>query len=336
MDRKLILHAGLHKTGTTSIQKTCATNRKILQGENFVYPMINWDQSKGRSSAENHSRLISNLFEEGHKVAMFREEMAKIFGKDLIKKLLLVAELTSRLSKVELNDLKSYFEKLGYQIAVHCYIRKPVEWVNSLVAQKIAGQYGPLLPLDAAVNQLVHGKSLIRMRVNNLADVFEEFNVHSYKEAATHDSGVVGHFMDAIDLRSKAIKIAKPENIGKSDHSTRIISLINNMVGHRKKSPEAAKFHAFLREQVPALFEIPGERFHLRLQEAAELIPILEEDNQWLQTEYGELFANDEISFSDTPILLEDQAIEHLEKIAAEAGPRIKKIIAQYIDKHKV
>lgn len=64
MPRQLVLSVGLHKTGTTSIQQTCAANRRALLSAGFIYPEFSFDGKR----VANHSGALH---------FMFRKEPAK-------------------------------------------------------------------------------------------------------------------------------------------------------------------------------------------------------------------------------------------------------------------
>jgi hypothetical protein len=59
MPKELVLHLGLHKTGSTSIQRSCHLNRALLQEHGITYPVIHSGESGFRS---NHSIPMYSLF----------------------------------------------------------------------------------------------------------------------------------------------------------------------------------------------------------------------------------------------------------------------------------
>ena len=54
--KQLILLAGLHKTATTSIQRTCAANQRELFGAGFAYPPL---ASPGDAGGSNHTTILN-------------------------------------------------------------------------------------------------------------------------------------------------------------------------------------------------------------------------------------------------------------------------------------
>ena len=66
MKKQLILLAGLHKTGTTSIQRACGEELQFLNELGYVYP----DEIKGitpgagKQGVFNHSHVFRIMFKE--------------------------------------------------------------------------------------------------------------------------------------------------------------------------------------------------------------------------------------------------------------------------------
>ena len=61
--KKLILLAGLHKTGSTSIQQTCVRNQEALAAQGFHYfPEALFDGRFTTRGSGNHGRLLRVAF----------------------------------------------------------------------------------------------------------------------------------------------------------------------------------------------------------------------------------------------------------------------------------
>ena len=55
-----LLHVGLHKTASTSLQATCGLNRDLLESNGYNYPAL--FNSHGGVKTENHSIALFNIF----------------------------------------------------------------------------------------------------------------------------------------------------------------------------------------------------------------------------------------------------------------------------------
>jgi len=67
MSRQLILFAGLHKTGSTSIQKTCVRSRNAILRAGFLYPEV---LIKGRRFDNLTAALHFMFRKEPHKAGL--------------------------------------------------------------------------------------------------------------------------------------------------------------------------------------------------------------------------------------------------------------------------
>ncbi len=61
MTKKCFLHLGLHKTASSSFQKTCSNNLEVLRTNNIIYPHFECSKAN-RSKIINHSIPIYSLF----------------------------------------------------------------------------------------------------------------------------------------------------------------------------------------------------------------------------------------------------------------------------------
>lgn len=59
--KKLYLHMGFHKTGTSSFQETCKKNVGFLKAQGLLYPLFNSGHI-GMEDISNHSIPIYSMF----------------------------------------------------------------------------------------------------------------------------------------------------------------------------------------------------------------------------------------------------------------------------------
>jgi hypothetical protein len=144
---KIIIHFGMHKTGSTSIQKSF--HSKILD-ERFRFLSINGNP--------NQSMAIVTLFQNSPIIDYHLhlkngynqndiQNLKKYFHERLInqiensggKNLILSGENICRLNSFELRSMKDFFESYKYEIFVCGYIRPPKSFVESAFQQRIKG-----------------------------------------------------------------------------------------------------------------------------------------------------------------------------------------------------
>lgn len=152
---KLILHAGSHKTATTSIQHFCALNRRVLQKEGVHYP-------RNKSSSYVFNFLASDLaFDKVQKTKTFLEKAKIDAEKRGCHTVLISAEsfyaMTSffidaqnktRKNEIYFDNEKMLIESLkeccsSYEsIDVAFYFRPQDDFANSLYNQFVKNVFG--------------------------------------------------------------------------------------------------------------------------------------------------------------------------------------------------
>jgi len=129
---KLLIHTGIHKTGTTTIQNTFYNNRSALAAQGFFYPLT------GLSEAENnwgHHALAYALRQEPSGRAMWQALRAEA-DQSQADKIVVSSEELSLLPFPTLGALQPYriiaetFK--GYEIQLICYLRPQADMVASL------------------------------------------------------------------------------------------------------------------------------------------------------------------------------------------------------------
>lgn len=341
MSRKLIAHVGLHKTGTTSIQLACRKNIKLLQSKGYVYPI--WPVSPGKLP-ENHSNIIGqsfsslirsspagtksitpsvNIHKERYQSALKRYFQS--FDGDVI----ISAERISTFSEIELEDFKKFFEDINFSIKVFCYLRKPVDWLNSIIAQKVAGPRGPRLTIEEVITDFTNNKSIYVDRVQKLKRTFESVDIYSFENSIKHAGSIEEHFFKQLGIEAKLR--ASILNHRVSQHGVRIASLINYKIQSEK---EHANFPLYNSKIVQLILEMPGSKFQLNNQEAVPILNWLMNDNDWLSEHLGDGFYDENMKFDNVASKLNDADRDYLSRLLYEASEPIKSIINNYLSNH--
>jgi len=136
---EIIIHVGMHKTGTTSIQRTL---NKHLEDSRFIYVKL---------AVPNHSRQIFTLFEEKNHPSINKiknQEIEKVniktknrlienFKKSKDKKYIISGESIRGMSLNALINFKSFLKQYFHKITVVAYIRPPKAYMESAFQQII-------------------------------------------------------------------------------------------------------------------------------------------------------------------------------------------------------
>jgi hypothetical protein len=350
--RRLVLLVGLHKTGTTSIQRTCAANLPLIKSAGFLYPTFGKKLPDGSvRHDENQSALLSRMFRKktpGIFSGSDFQQQARLFEAEkgslrssLRKSLrassadaLFVAEECSRLAPDELLDLKGYFGDLGFEIQVFCCIRKPGSWLASMVAQAIAGGRSIRTTIPEIIRLYGSSAGIVVPSIQNVMQAFPAAQLYSFDAAVAHNAGPVGFFFDkaGIDL-GEGLKVIRA-NEGRSDHAVRLNEKINESVGRRFLTRQNDVFYATLYSRYPALLDIPGNKFSLRESEVAPLLSMLARENEWLKEHFGEGFHDEEIGFGNESVSLEPKTRSFLIDNFGSAEQPVKGVVEKYLAEH--
>ena len=202
----IVLHAGLHKTGTTSIQ--IALNG--YDDGHTAYADL---------GEVNHSNILKTLFADDHMAAfwerlgydragiarlvdVYRDRLEGQLGRD-VERIIISGEDIAVLDEASLGRLKTFLEFHCSDIQVVVFVRNPVSMVPSLIQEHVkhadmswAVQDGPY-------------PYRISDRVERIVEVFGARNVRicRYEDAGTATGGdVVRYFGELLGLDATRLK----------------------------------------------------------------------------------------------------------------------------------
>lgn len=145
---KLILHAGLHKTGTTAIQAFSHKNRSALKRQGFLYPDY---RPILRKKFEAHHDFAHTIAGQGKRLNLDQTKQLADHWKDIAFKKNLIVLLSSEsicrhvdstVSGSWENKRKAYLENLtqvllGFEITVLVVLRRQDDYVKSLFQEQV-------------------------------------------------------------------------------------------------------------------------------------------------------------------------------------------------------
>ncbi len=121
---RLILHLGIHRTGSTSIQRFLDKNRKELMDRGYLYPLIDGQDSHSRVPHQLDSSLIT---------PRDLDDAIKKQSDGKTHTVIISAEDFARLKKM---DFLEYFDNC-YQLNVVIYLRRQDLWLESWYNQHV-------------------------------------------------------------------------------------------------------------------------------------------------------------------------------------------------------
>ncbi len=294
MKKEIILHIGLHKTATTSIQSALyyVKNEEILARNNLSI-IKNW--------YENNSWPVCTMFSLEPEKYLFNIEkkLSKSEIDDLIEKwknealeslkehdrIIISGEDIALLNVEEIGLLKHFFaENADVEFRVIAYVRNPIDLASSLFQQ---GVKGGLLTLSSDINGFKTNMDTYYSDINNFIEVFtrEKVEVYSFEDACKHEHGPVGHFFSNVGVRE--IDLYKIE-FGSSNESLtsegmKIASFVN------EKEPIIVDYKLSKNRENADLYplsRIKGSKFYLQEKTTKDILDFIFKSLEWLNDEF--------------------------------------------------
>ena len=280
MIKKIYLHIGLHKTGTTSIQNALSQNRASLYKMGYLYPEFRM----GKKCIANHSIPVYSMFcsepEKYHINIMFGytdpasiNNLHKEYYNQLTSQinnfpgenLIISGEDISRLQDKELGKLKEFLVSITCPkvvIVVLLVIRDPVDWYRSLVQQWVKMSR---ISLEIR-NSFIHSAELSLNVLTTVRQVYGGENVRcsKYEDMIKQKSGIFAVFLNALNVKVDENEglILKSEflNTSISYESFMILNSIFRIYPKIINNQINPIYTDFL---LNSLYQIPGVKFRL-------------------------------------------------------------------------
>ncbi len=215
MKRRLILHLGLSRTGTTSIQSFFRQNPEALAAAGVAYPKIG--AGVPNHAAFQRTALTSHLSDEINHVALALEihrpdhdangadldtpfwsrAFRQIDDSGAHTAIVSYENFSVNVEKYRFSALKKEFS--DFDVVGFIYLRKQEHWAPSLYGHKILGKQRFTVPFRRFVRSLRR-----RLDYSFVLDAvahhipLERLIVGDFEEAAR--SGLIGDFLDRADL----------------------------------------------------------------------------------------------------------------------------------------
>lgn len=284
MGKRLILHAGMHKTGTTAIQS-----------------FLSSAAIEGATSFKWRSPNLSNLFvllfydrPEAHWFFKQRqvgpEELKKRRARqtaNIVRQIeashdevfVFSAEIISVAAQRDLENCRDFFARWFDEISVFLYVRSPFAFATSMFQQSL--KTGGLAGLSDVLPKY-------RSKLEKLDTVFGAGNVHMrvFDGVAGTSGGVVDDFLSWTDLTADGeTRVVSNESL--SADATATLYLLRKAVG---RAPNSAQEVAGQRALVDCLREVGENRFYLTPACFQEMADVIQDDMVWVEHRMAQSF----------------------------------------------
>lgn len=293
--RKLYLHVGLHKTGTSSIQNWLAGNREALLAAGFVYPCSSVhhnDLYLGLCSApeREHSNLrrgvISAQAANAHAGAVLEEygKAVRLAGQ---RDIVISGEELCRLSLPELESLKALFDPFVEDYEILCFVRSPVGFSTSYAQEAIKGG-GSTLAIETRSPFLPE----YRDRIEKFVTLFsrEQVRLVDFDDPGVRAKGIIRTFVTLLGPNAAALEPTEIRlNTALPMHAVDLLSRINELHPEFIADGNGGEILNPQRARIPVreLARLGGGQFRMDESWQEAVIAACTDDVGWLRSAFG-------------------------------------------------
>lgn len=221
--KKIFIHCGLHKTGTTSIQNFLFSNGSLLKKNNYLYPLVGIPP--GNMAHHNFAWELSrdNRFKKFNGTIAQLKEKIKLIDQDIILSSEGFETILDNVNKLEF--LKTTFEDIDYHVTFVIFLRNPIDYLISCYLQLLKNKTIQLAePFELIMNNIIKNDFL---QINNnryffnYYDLFNKLKKHFNVLFRTYDSlnkfDSVCSFLNLLNIKTENLSSSIRENITPSN-----------------------------------------------------------------------------------------------------------------------
>lgn len=289
---EIIVHVGLHKTGTTTIQGILHAHREPLEREfGIKYPGIHSNHSVVTFSlfSENPHQYQTNVvggIQTVEAAASHNEQLAAKLEKEIdetrASRLLLSAEDVSSLSTEGLLRFREWLSRYTETVRLIAFIREPAAWTRSATEHLVRdGWTIGELSLEPPMQE-------IKCKLGRIADVFgkQALAVMDFSQARRLPGGILGSFCGLLGSSPLWVEEAQGirDNVSCSQYAIELISALNRL---RPLYADGQIGPMRIAGDIEGMMGIPGERFQLSPEVLQRIDEAAREDVSWVKQEFG-------------------------------------------------
>lgn len=292
--RRIVLHAGLPKTGTTSIQTVFYEHRQLLLDRGrLLYPSLDENLTTPLCTifGRDPGRLIVNKLAgvtTSEAIAEARQRYREHVDREIQSEdwdtLLLSAEGVTNLTDQELAGLREWGDRFASTWTVLVCVRHPVDYMRGMV-QQLVKNGGTLAPWYDNVPP-----TGFRPRVSKLISTFGRQNVvlFDFESAAEAHGGILGEFATRLGLTDSMREFIAGQNVRRNPSLSREAMLLLDSMnrqhplfdGGRRAPRRTVRVNDYLHR-------IRGARYQLPIPIRKRVIELARGDIEWINAEFG-------------------------------------------------
>jgi hypothetical protein len=339
--KRCILHLGMPKTASTSIQEALNANRALLQSRGWVYPEFRCPQYGHVFHC--HNEPLCRLFFPGHPFHAYRDIKNKVIDPDVQKKELtrvldtccrnssrLILSSEAMLLPHPLQRIKKFFAARGYKLEPVVYVRAPYSYRVSLYQSLLKfSQFNVATIVDHLRNPLV------RMAVQAAMDAFQDsVRFYPFTHFTRTGTDVVRHFFS--HFLEKKICDTLTGTVKNKALSWQATDLLGYIEDHSPLYREDVKNPLRKHQDINPIRQVSGDRFHFTSEQFSWFEDVLEQENTWLRNRLGPEYCDPDYSdlILPEPLLWQEESVQSLQQVFPQLTAHIQDLTNRYL-KHK-
>ncbi|BAF72679.1 hypothetical protein [Sulfurovum sp. NBC37-1] len=218
MKKKLFLHIGFHKTGTSALQEYLDNHREELERQDIFYPRSHDDAFPG--NVDLSWAFNNNPPRWGNVDEINREKILDFYKKQLLstgcKNIIISSEdfvlLDSQIISIE--KIKEYLRE--YEVKLVVYMREPVEFMLSLYSHAIRARQINCSFKTYIAENYNFAAAFYPARLQPWIKVFgkESLIVRKYEKKSFINNSLLEDFFDAIGIKIRIKDKMNKSNVG--------------------------------------------------------------------------------------------------------------------------
>ena len=279
MKKQLLLHIGIHKTGSTSIQTALEGYNKnkvkfvAFKEKNHSIPMITIF-SELRYNYHIWDKLELSNEDIDKKKNAYLNILLKEFNNDKVETLIISGEDLSIFKDHEVKELSEFLVAQQINTTIICYVREPLSWTVS-ASQEIAKNGGRTPNLD----------NFFKSRIEKFIKHFGKKNikVFDYHKSSVSEKSIVRHFSRELSIDLKDLPHT---NVSLNPLQFSLLQNLNR-INFKKKMHYA---RSVIVSKIIKIGSMPSMYSGKKLEKQyfINLLPdSYEEDCNWLNNEFG-------------------------------------------------
>jgi hypothetical protein len=285
--KEVILHIGIHKTGSTTIQEALShlsdTNTRVASfvEKNHSIPIATIFSKQKFKSRAYIKRGISPA-EVLKKKAHYLSLLSKDIEDDSYERLILSGEAMSTLSFDEQQSCVKYFHERGCKVKVIALVREPLDWIRSATQQKAKGG------AEAFVKTTPKYRTKLEGYLNCVGQ--EHMQVYDFNKLIT-DKGLINSMSDILEVTLNQVP---HQNTSMSKEALTLLYEFNNIESQTMGSVKKLSTRNYLISEIRDFFSIDNGFTNLKQLDFRGLIGDgLDADIEWLRLNFSIDYSSD-------------------------------------------